>query len=53
MACMKKCEEYGIECRSFSIREGKQECILNKIVREEAQDSDYVFEKGYVYYVRI
>ena len=53
MACMKKCEKYGTECLSFSIHEGKQECMLNNMVREDARKTDYVYEKGYVYYERV
>ena len=53
MACMKKCEKYGTECLSFSIHEGRQECMLNNMVREDARKTDYVYEKGYVYYERV
>ena len=51
--CMKKCEEFGDKCGSLSFQEKNKKCIVNNMRREDATKSAYVYEKGYVYYVRM
>ena len=49
MQCMNKCAEMSV-CLSFSMNEAKRICMLHNLKRNKAQKSEYVYDKGYVYW---
>ena len=53
MECKSKCEQFGLECQSFSFSESEKKCFLHDIIRDKTTKADYVYKPGYVYYQRM
>ena len=51
--CVKKCEDFGTQCRSFNTSESEKKCFLHDIVRSQTTKANYIYRQGYVNYRQI
>ena len=51
VTCMKRCNELGDGCRSFSA--GVNTCHLHSIKRNEVEGERFVARKGFTYYEEV